>query len=87
MKRREYLKGADIVFEENRGKEEKPSHYNANPKLDVYSFALENNLGPLEFNIVKYVTRYKKKGGLKDLNKALDTLQRLIKHVEENGND
>lgn len=34
--------------------------------------------GFLVANIFKYVTRYKKKGGLKDLHKAEDYLNKLI---------
>ena len=38
----------------------------------------------LEGNIIKYVTRYKDKGGLEDLKKAEWYLTRLIKVQESN---
>jgi hypothetical protein len=38
----------------------------------------------VEGNIIKYVTRYKDKGGLEDLKKAEWYLTRLIKQQENN---
>ena len=45
--------------------------------------AWDNNLGYLEGNIIKYVSRYKKKGGMADLLKAQHYLQKLIETVEK----
>lgn len=56
-----------------------PSHYNQDKKYDVYSFAIHNNLGMLEGNVVKYVSRHDKKNGKEDLLKAIETIQRIIK--------
>lgn len=50
-------------------------HYNA---WQIGSFIVEQNLSFYEGNIVKYVCRYKKKDGLKDLLKARDYLNQLI---------
>ena len=55
-----------------------PQHYNSKKEYDVYSFAHHNNLNGLQMNIVKYVTRYSKKNGKEDLEKAMETLKRLI---------
>lgn len=41
-----------------------------------------NNLGYHEGNIVKYVTRYKLKGGIQDLEKAKHYIELLIAHTE-----
>ena len=57
------------------------THY-GNPATDVYAFAIANDLDALQFNVVKYVTRFRKKDGLKDLKKAMHTLERLIAHEE-----
>lgn len=57
----------------------KPSHYNDNEAYDVYSFAIKNNLGMLEGNVIKYVSRHDKKNGKEDLLKAIETLERLIR--------
>ena len=59
----------------------KPKHYNS--KIDVYDFCLANDLGLLEGNCIKYITRYKDKNGLEDLLKAQETLKRLIQHYNE----
>ena len=38
----------------------------------------KNKLGPCEFSVVRYVTRYKSKGGIEDLQKAIHYLELLI---------
>lgn len=48
----------------------------------TWDYIIEHDLGYLEGNIVKYVTRHKKKGGVQDLKKAMHYLQKLIE-VEE----
>lgn len=55
-----------------------PAHYNKNKEYDVYSFCFHNNLGLLEGNCIKYITRFRKKNGKEDLEKAMETLKRLI---------
>lgn len=57
----------------------KPKHYNDNEAYDVYSFAIKNNLGMLEGNVIKYVSRHDKKNGKEDLLKAIETIERLIR--------
>lgn len=60
-----------------------PGHYNFQGN-DPFKYCLDNGLGGLEHTVVKYVTRWKKKGGIEDLRKARETLDRLIKyHVNE----
>lgn len=46
--------------------------------IDPYEYAHRNGLGMLQGNVVKYITRYKDKGGREDLEKAMNTLKRLI---------
>lgn len=53
----------------------------AHMNIDVYEFALANDLNMLEANIVKYVCRRKNRS--EDLQKALDTLNRLIEHEKD----
>lgn len=52
------------------------SHY-ASP-IDPDKYIAANKLTFREGNIVKYVTRHRKKNGLEDLLKARDYLDRLI---------
>lgn len=59
----------------------KPKHYHTSN--DVYQFCLDNDLGGLEMNVIKYVSRWKKKNGIEDLRKARETLDRLIQYNVE----
>ena len=60
-----------------------PLHYPQ--KYDVIDFVSDNTLNFNEGNVLKYITRARKKGThLKDLEKALDYIQREIKIVREN---
>jgi hypothetical protein len=59
----------------------KPSHYH-NGGIDVIGFSekqfsYEELKGFYRINVLKYVTRYDKKGGLKDLKKADFYLEKL----------
>jgi len=55
----------------------KPPYYKRG-KTEVWDFIMEQNLGFLEGNIIKYVCRYKGKNGLEDLIKAKTYLEKLI---------
>ena len=65
-----------------------PSHYVLSDGSDSMD-ALEKILGPDEFkgflrgNALKYLIRYKLKGGVDDLFKAMDYIERLINLEEE----
>jgi hypothetical protein len=54
-----------------------PEHYTT-LKIEPWDYIQANNLGYFEGNIVKYVSRYKKKGGREDLLKARTYLDKLI---------
>jgi hypothetical protein len=53
-----------------------PTHYQG--KVEPIDLIDAHNLGFYEANIVKYITRWKKKNGLEDLKKAKWYLDRLI---------
>ena len=59
------------------------AHY-AVKAIQPWDFIIANNLGYLEGNIIKYVSRWKDKGGVEDLKKAQHYLQKLIE-VADNG--
>lgn len=46
--------------------------------IQPWDYIVANNIGYLEGNIIKYVSRYKEKGGLQDLYKASHYLDKLI---------
>jgi hypothetical protein len=53
------------------------THYK-NKTIQPWDYIVANNLGYLEGNIVKYVSRWKEKGGIEDLRKANHYLAKLI---------
>ena len=56
-------------------------HYKT--EIQPWDFIIANDLGYLEGNIIKYVSRYKKKGGMADLLKAQHYLQKLIETTQK----
>ena len=53
------------------------NHYK-NKAIQPWDYILANDLGYLEGNIIKYVSRWKDKGGINDLRKAAHYIQKLI---------
>jgi hypothetical protein len=51
--------------------------------IQPWDYIVSNNLGFLEGNIVKYVTRWKDKNGVDDLRKAQHYLAKLIEVADE----
>lgn len=56
-----------------------PEHYTQG--IECWDYITSHKLGFLEGNVIKYVTRYRHKGGLEDLYKARQYLERLIKEL------
>ena len=56
-------------------------HYAAKP-IQPWDFIAANGLGYFEGNVVKYLSRWRDKGGVQDLHKAAHYLQKLIE-IEE----
>jgi Protein of unknwon function (DUF3310) len=52
-------------------------HYKGK-SVQPWDFIAANGLGFFEGNVVKYVTRWKDKGGVQDLHKARHYLDKLI---------
>ena len=59
-----------------------PTYYRKG--IETTDYIVSHSMNYLEGNIIKYVTRYKDKGGLEDLKKAEWYLTRLIKIQEIN---
>jgi hypothetical protein len=61
-----------------------PNHYDNNKSYDVIDFALDYNLNFFRFNVLKYICRAgKKENEIQDLEKAIDYLEREIKHLRK----
>jgi hypothetical protein len=61
------------------------THYK-DKAIQPWDYIVANELGYLEGNIVKYVSRWRDKGGLDDLKKAQHYLAKLIEVVEDGSN-
>ena len=59
-----------------------PVHYGQG-NIEVIDFILDQKFNFLDGNIVKYICRYKTKGGLADLMKAQWYLNKLIEESKE----
>ncbi len=46
--------------------------------IQPWDYIISNDLGYLEGNVIKYVSRWKDKGGIQDLEKAKHYLEKLI---------
>ena len=53
------------------------NHYK-NYKIQPVEFIIKNNIGFVEGNIIKYILRFKEKGGVEDLEKAKHYIELLI---------
>jgi hypothetical protein len=51
--------------------------------IQPWDYIVSNDLGFLEGNIIKYVTRWKDKNGVDDLRKAQHYLAKLIEVADE----
>jgi hypothetical protein len=47
-------------------------------KISPLEFIIKNNIGFVEGNILKYILRFKEKGGVQDLEKAKHYIELLI---------
>ena len=55
----------------------KPEHY-GDSEIDVISFCQAINLDFMQGNVIKYITRYRKKNGLEDLRIAVEYINRIL---------
>lgn len=46
--------------------------------IQPWDYIVANDIPFLEGNAIKYITRWRQKGGLKDINKAIHCLQKLL---------
>ena len=60
------------------------THYK-DMKIQPVEYILANNLGYCEGNIVKYISRWKNKNGLEDLEKVRQYIDILIEDVKKEG--
>jgi len=61
----------------------RPDHYVQG--IECWDYIISQGLNYLEGNVVKYITRYRRKNGLEDLRKAQAYLEKLIAVTEKAG--
>jgi DNA-directed RNA polymerase subunit M/transcription elongation factor TFIIS len=76
------FKCSDFIYEYKDKDNINPTYYRKG--IETTDYIVSHSMNYLEGNIIKYVTRYKDKGGLEDLKKAEWYLTRLIKQQENN---
>jgi hypothetical protein len=52
-------------------------------KIQPMEYSMANKLDPCQHTIIKYVTRFRDKGGITDLRKAMHVLEMLIDFEEK----
>lgn len=57
--------------------ESDPKHY-SNLPIEPWDFIQQNKLDFFEGNVVKYICRWKNKGGVDDLQKAITYINKII---------
>jgi hypothetical protein len=58
------------------------SHY-TKLKIQPYEYCMANGIPYVESNAIKYLTRWRDKGGVEDLKKAIHSIQWLIEYTEK----
>ena len=70
-----------------RGKENMneadPDHY-SNLPMEPWDFIQQNKLDFFEGNVLKYICRWKNKGGVTDLRKAITYIEKIIEGENSN---
>ena len=63
--------------------ESDPDHY-SNLPMEPWDFIQQNKLDFFEGNVVKYICRWKNKGGVTDLRKAITYIEKIIEGENNN---
>ena len=77
------------LFKQSPEKREKsmnesdPKHY-SNLPIEPWDFIQQNKLDFFEGNVVKYICRWKNKGGVDDLRKAITYIEKIIEGENSN---
>lgn len=62
-----------------------PSHYDF--AIQPVDYITQNDLGFCEGNVIKYISRWRRKNGREDLQKAMHYIQILIDNLDKGGVD
>ena len=70
-----------FTYTRDRQKQVGGNHYQL--PIEPIDYIVKNELGYREGNVVKYVTRHKKKNGAEDIKKAIHYLEMILKDYNE----
>ncbi len=56
-------------------------------RIQPFEYSMQNGLDAMQHTIVKYVTRFRDKGGIRDLKAAKATIEELIKYEKRKIDD
>lgn len=68
--------------EEKKDPVSHPEHYTRG-KLETIDAIMGLSLDPVEGNVVKYISRHRLKGGVNDLEKAMEYIKLMIKNYDD----
>lgn len=74
-----HLKGRAATYDNPTQQQVGGDHY-TKLAIQPMQYSMANGLNALQHTIIKYVTRYKDKGGIEDLHKAAHCVELLIQH-------
>lgn len=67
-----------LLSDKREGKKQVGGNHYANMAITPTKYIMENNIGWLEGNAIKYISRYKNKNGVEDLKKAIHYIELII---------
>lgn len=70
------------MYDEVWAKQVGGDHY-CKMAIQPFQFSMANGLDPMQHTVIKYVTRFRNKGGIQDLEKAKQTIDLLIAWEKE----
>jgi len=75
-------KGDSHTEEESKDSVQVGGDHYSKMAIEPIEFIVQNGLGYIEGNVIKYISRYKNKNGLEDLKKARHYIDMLIEQEE-----
>lgn len=75
----------ELVDKPARTKQVGGDHYGPGETVQAIDLILDQDLGMCEGSAIKYLCRWRKKGGIQDLEKAIHYIEMLIEHEASHG--
>lgn len=67
-------------------RQEGGNHY-TDMQIQPFEYTMSNRMDPMQHTIIKYVSRFRDKGGIEDLRKAKHTIDLLIEWETRHGKE